>query len=139
MLNILPQFVSRRYTYRQAKVEDLKEISNLLSAFYRDYDGSVSFSPEALEKLFSQDPSFSIENMYVVEKAGKILACLAVWDQFSFRRTVVEKFSSTIKKLVRFLHILRPILPLPPLPAEGAALRYVFIRMPAHTREIFML
>jgi hypothetical protein len=54
------------------------------------------------------------------------------WDQHAVRRYVVERFSRPALAVTGCARLLRPLLRLPPVPRQGGALRYSFLRLAGH-------
>ncbi|MFW7378715.1 MAG: GNAT family N-acetyltransferase [Oligoflexus sp.] len=132
LLPLWVQRFDRRLEYRSATLDDLPELSQLLSLSYDGYNGQPEFSVAYLQQLIDQHPSFDIEDIWIAEKHGKIAACAGFWDQLDIRRTVVERFSPSLHFAVNSIRMARPILRLPEIPRPGDPLRYAFVRFPAH-------
>ncbi len=103
---------TENYTIRESKSSDLQEIVNLFSKFYKDTELSPRWTPEFFTTLLEQSPNYDYSNILVALKNENIVAALSLWNQSSFKRTVVERYSSWYKVL-RFLttplHILPPV------------------------------
>ncbi len=124
--------VDKTLDYRKATASDASALADLLQQSYEDYNGHPQFTPDSLNELMQQHPSFTWNDIWLAEKRGKLLACAGFWDQKSVRRTVVETFSSSIHVIAASLRLVRPILGLPEIPRPGQALSYGFVRFPAH-------
>ncbi|RKY53671.1 MAG: hypothetical protein DRP89_05885 [Candidatus Neomarinimicrobiota bacterium] len=103
---------TENYTIRESKPSDLEEIVNLFSQFYKDIELSPKWTPIFFTRLLEQSPNYNYSNILIALKNGNIVAALSLWDQSSFKRTVVERYGGWYKGL-RFitspLHILPPV------------------------------
>jgi hypothetical protein len=66
---------------------------------------------------------FRVEDFYVLRRGGKIVGVLGVWDQRSFRQTLVSRYRGA-------LGLFRPVINLfrrPPLPAPGSTLAFATV------------
>ncbi|MCX6130592.1 MAG: hypothetical protein NTX25_16220 [Proteobacteria bacterium] len=80
--------VTDHYSYRRAEPKDLAAIARLLAATYAQSHGSPPFTVQYLEKMTHQHASFGISHIWLAENGeGRLLACLATWDQKNLRRT----------------------------------------------------
>ena len=114
---------------RLATPEDLPALSQLLETSYRQRAGRPDFHLAALEAALARDPSFSIETFWLaVDREDRILACVAAWDQHALRQTIVFRFAKSARWLMRALHLARLLWRLPPVPVEGQAIRYLYLR-----------
>ena len=110
---------SDRQGIRRARPDDLKEIAGLLAGFYQDYYAVPEFSADWLQDLFSRHPDFQVDDMWVVERHGRLEACSAIWDQSAIRRTVIEEVPGH-RRFVKFLYDhLGPAFGLEPFPQKG--------------------
>jgi hypothetical protein len=88
-------------------------------------DNRLQFAPAYTEADFldGRFPGFRVEDFYVLMKDGIIAGVLGVWDQRSFRQTVVTRYHGLVGKL-------RPLVNLvcrPPLPAPGQPLPFFYV------------
>jgi predicted N-acetyltransferase YhbS len=123
--------LSKAYHYRRATRDDMPAIISMFEACYADAPVAPHFTVSWLEEQLAKDPSFSLNDLWVAADAqNQALAMIGLWDQSSFRRTVVTKFSRGVRSAVRFLSMLGLVWKLPPVPRESQALSYVFGRWP---------
>lgn len=131
LLPVRGYWPSKKWSYRQATLFDLPAIAGLMQKSYGGFPGAPDFDPDWLKKQFAKHSSFSISNMWVaVDQGQTVVASAGLWDQSSFRRTIASSFNSGMKKMVRLMALLGLLWRLPPLPKEGQALNYLFIRWP---------
>lgn len=135
MYQLLPVWnyrASKSWTYRPARDEDLPALAALLRDSYRAAIGAPHFSADWLASATQQHSSFGIGQVWLAENGkGEISACVGIWDQTAFRRTVAKRISRSLKFFIRLLAGLGLIWRLPPVPHEGEALRYAYLRWPA--------
>ena len=131
LLPIKKYRVDPAYHVRTATKKDIASIARLLKTQYASYHFSPLFSETWLEREISRQPAFSIQNFRIAEVKGKTVACAAFWDQSGMRKTIISKFSFTIKTVFFLLNILRPIYHIPQIPGPGEALNYRYLRFPA--------
>ena len=110
------------YTIRESKPSDLEEIVNLFSQFYKDVELSPKWTPGFFTRLLEQSPNYNYSSILIALKNGNIVAALSLWDQSSFKQTVIERYSRWFKGL-RFLTT-----PLHLLPRVGEPLSEICLR-----------
>src|SRR5262249_51468896 len=66
---------------------------------------------------------FRIEDFYVFRRGGRVAGVLGIWDQRSFRQTVVLGYHGWLARLRPVINLVRR----PPLPAPGQALPFFYI------------
>jgi ribosomal protein S18 acetylase RimI-like enzyme len=136
LLPVRSYWLPKAFNYRQATLFDLPAIASLMQKAYGGFPGAPNFTPDWIKKQFAKHPSFQISNMYVAtDKDQNIVASAGLWDQSSFRRTVASRFNSSMKRTVRLMTFFGLMWKLPPVPREGKALNYLFIRWPVSTIE----
>jgi hypothetical protein len=59
--------------------------------------------------------------------AGRIVACVAAWDQSALRQTHIERYSTPLRLTRPFYNLASALSPLKPLPAPGAKLPLVYL------------
>jgi hypothetical protein len=67
--------------------------------------------------------SFRVEDFYVLRRGGRVSGVVGVWDQQSFRQTVVVRYAGVLGKIRPLVNLFR----LPPLPPPGQALRFFYL------------
>lgn len=105
------------------KDEHIKEVLILLSKHGRKFSLAVHWTKARLQSLASGGAS----DLFVMKEGDEIVACGGLWDQRSFRQTVIRGYS-------RALNLARPIMNWASrlfggmqLPAVGATLPQVFL------------
>ena len=95
-----------------AIVEKLNENRLQLAPVYREEDF-----------LGGRFPSFRIEDFYLLRRGGGLAGVLGVWDQSSFRQTVVTAYHGWLGRLRFLVNLLRR----PRLPDPGTRLRFFYL------------
>lgn len=65
---------------RTAALDDLQRIADLTNSTWKKYELFEPRSGRDLQELISRTPGYSIDNLFLLEKEGEILACLGFWD-----------------------------------------------------------
>jgi hypothetical protein len=88
-------------------------------------DNRLQFAPACTEEDFTggRFQSFRIEDFYVLRRGGKIAGVLGVWDQRSFRQTVVLGYRGWLARLRPMINMVRR----PPLPCPGQTLSFFYV------------
>src|SRR5512139_2657353 len=67
-------------TIRQTGSEELSQVSDLLNDTWQGYDLYGPTSTETLTQFVNRTPGYNLNNLFIVEDHGEILACLGFWD-----------------------------------------------------------
>jgi hypothetical protein len=105
---------------------DLEEIVECLQRYGARYqfaphwtrDGLVS--PERTRGLRTED-------FYGARSAGRLVGCLARWDQRAFKQSVVVGYDRTLGLLRPWINLAGPLLRTPRLPPPGEKIRSAFV------------
>jgi hypothetical protein len=99
-------------------------------AFLRREAAAKQFSPAFADGDFAVDGRFgglSPEDFFVARGAGRVVGCLAAWDQSAVRQTHIERYSQPLRALRPLLNAAALISPLKPLPPPGGRVPYLYI------------
>jgi hypothetical protein len=99
--------------------EDLPAIAELLRQTYRDYQFAPVWRADELERLAA--------TCLVVRDRGRIVACLALWDQGAVKQTIVHGYSRAVAMTRPLFNAVAPLLRAPRLPAVGAPLKQIYL------------
>jgi hypothetical protein len=66
---------------------------------------------------------FRVEDFYVLRRGGRVAGVVGVWDQRSFRQTVVVRYTGLLGKLRPLVNLFRR----PPLPPPGQPLGFFYL------------
>lgn len=67
------------------------------------------------------------ENFFLVTDGGRVIACLAWWDQSSFKQTVVRAYGPTLRRWRPLLNLVAKSLGWPVLPAPHTPFRFCYL------------
>lgn len=99
-------------------------------AFLQRWNSQHQFAPVyTLEDMLGQSkllPSFCWENFYTYREQGEICGTLGVWDQQSFKQTVVTAYSRKMQLLRPFYNLYATITGNPGLPPTGAEIKLLY-------------
>ena len=101
-----------------------------LKAFLRVEAAAKQFSPAYAEADFEANGKFAslaAGDFFVARSAGRIVACLAAWDQSAVRQTHIERYSRPLRMLRPFYALASRVGPIKPLPAPGARVPYLYL------------
>lgn len=98
--------------------EELPAIAEFLQRTYREYQFAPVWRADELERLAA--------TFLVVRDRGRIVACMALWDQSAVKQTVVRGYSRAVAMTRPLFNAVAPLLRSPRLPAVGAPLRQVY-------------
>jgi len=128
--SILVTFPRRKrplFPVRAARVEEIDDIVALLRAEHSHRLFGLAIDRDQFVAQLEQRPGLSINDYYVVERAGKLVGVCAAWDTCAFKQNRVVRYGLGLK-IVRAANILTaPIGRFPSLPAPGEAFRDVFV------------
>jgi len=69
----------------------------------------------------------SADDYLLCRNGEKLQGCLALWDQRSFKQTVIRGYSKRLSRARPFLNVVAPLLSRPRLPPPGARLESAFL------------
>ena len=72
-------------------------------------------------------PGFSWENLYVYRQDGRVLGTLGVWDQQSFKQTMVTNYSHRMRVIRPVYNLYAAMLGNPRLPPAGATIKVLYL------------
>jgi hypothetical protein len=108
-----------------ARREDLCAIAVCLDRTYRQYQFAPLWHARDLA-----DPArcrgLKPDDFLVVRRGPGIAACVALWDQNTFKQTIVQGYAGQLRWLRPFVNLAAPLLRVPRLPARGEPLSQVF-------------
>ncbi len=108
---------------RAAQVED---VARLLDEDRRRFQLAPHVSADALYSA-RRSPGLSPEDFLLVERAGALAGCVAIWDQRGFKQTVVRGYGGWLRTARPLWNAAARALGRPGLPDVGAALPHAFL------------
>jgi len=117
---------------RQATPADFQNIARLLNSTWASYDLYQPVTSATLAEFVSRT-SFNLNDLLVLEEAGELIACAAIWRWRDVTRQQVYSVSLPLKLIGLVLGLAGKIYPLPHLPKPGAYLRQWCLVYPGFT------
>ena len=109
--------------------------------FLQEWNSQYQFAPVyTLQDMLGQSnllPCFSWENFYVYQEHGKVMGTLGVWDQQSFKQTVVTSYSRKMQFIRPFYNLLAYVKGNPRLPRAGANINILYAAFLSGNKHIF--
>jgi GNAT superfamily N-acetyltransferase len=115
----------------RAQPDDEEELVAFLDAYHRRLSFAPVFRDGGLRRLLGRSPGMALDSYRVARRQGRIVAAVAVWDGAGLKHTRVHGMTRRLRWTSRLIRSLGTVLPLPPFPAEGELLRFVYLRHPA--------
>ena len=110
---------------RQITLSDLAPVADLLNDTWEGHDFFEPVSAETLAQFINRTPAYSIDNLFIMEDQGQILACLGYWDWSQIMRITVlaDNLPLNIRMRSLILNIARKFKPMPRVPRAGDTLK----------------
>ena len=105
---------------------DLPSIAEHLQRTYRGFQFAPKWSADDLTDE-ERCRGLRIKDFLVVRSDSAVVACMALWDQSSFKQTRVRGYAPWVSRVRPAINVLAPLLRIPRLPADGTLLRQVFL------------
>lgn len=129
-----------RYEVLSCNADTLPQAYECLSK----WNGRHQFAPAYTLADLSGDtgllPSFSPKDLYVCKERGEVIGTLGVWDQQSFKQTIVADYSAKMKAVRPFYNGIARLRGRPTLPNVGESIRSIhaaFVSAKDNNTEIF--
>lgn len=106
--------------------ERLDEIACFLRRQYRPFQFAPCWTSDELRRLCAAHDLRS-DDFLLAEENGDIVGCVALWDQASFKQTVVRSYAWGIRTVRPLISIAAPLAGWPSLPPVGTRLRQAFL------------
>ncbi|HLA06596.1 MAG TPA: hypothetical protein VJ022_04070 [Anaerolineales bacterium] len=92
------------------------------------YGTRTQFAPHwTTDTLLSAlTPALSISDFFLALSGDRVIGCLALWDQQSFKQSVIRGYAGTIARFRKLINLLSPLGGWPVLPEVGARLNHCF-------------
>lgn len=124
----------RRNRLKQRASDVVKRIdqSHLSEAvtFLQNWNSQYQFAPVyTLPDILGQSnllPCFSWENLSIYQENGQVCGTLGVWDQQSFKQTVVTAYSRRMRLVRPWYNLFAPLSGNPGLPEVGAEVKLLY-------------
>jgi len=110
----------------QAAIADIPELVNFYNNHASQYQFSPVLSADWLKKI-PQNIGLSISDFWLYKTTSGIQACLALWNQRSFKQIVVRGYRFPLNVLRIPSNLLAKYFKLPVLPPVGACLKQIYV------------
>lgn len=108
---------------RQCNESDFERVFDLVNQTWHGYGFFAPLTRESFSSISGRKPDFSIENLFVAERSGHIVACACLWDSSVLSTNRVHWLAPKLRLLGAFSTVLRPIVPIPTMPKAGGELK----------------
>jgi hypothetical protein len=116
---------SPRLLVQPATADDLPALLRLLNQHGRRFQLGMVWTEEQLRSLGRH--GLPLERIFIARARDAIIGCAGLWDQRSFRQTVIRGYTRPLAVARPWLNIANRILGRPPLPAPGMTLAQAFL------------
>lgn len=113
---------SAKNNIRTLTPTDLGETNSLINATWKGHDLFTPYTSESLASLIERVPGFSFDDIYVLEKDGRIAACVGCWDRGNAVRTTVMSVDKKMRIASIVLDVARLFTPMPKALMPGEVL-----------------
>jgi len=105
--------------------DTLSEAHACLNDWNSHYQFAPVYTMDDMSGVSDLLPSFSQKDLYVCKEGDEVVGTLGVWNQQSFKQTVVTDYSARMKVVKPFYNGLARLRGLPTLPSVGENIRFV--------------
>jgi hypothetical protein len=96
--------------------------------FVNEHNSQLQFAPFWIERELAALKDLGMDSdAYVIRDANNVEACAKLWDQRSFKQTVIHDYSRSLTVARPFINAFSPLLRQPRLPAGGTILSEAYI------------
>lgn len=127
---VIPTWRRRRanedFAVRAASEEDLEGIVACLRRNGARRQFAVAWKAEDFNDQV-RTLGLSISDFTVAHDGGRIIGCVALWDQSAFKQSVIKNYARAIKLTRGLVNLAAPLLSVPRLPARGSAFAHAYL------------
>jgi len=120
---------------RQATPADITRLVELHGSYAARYQFAPRLSENWLCGLCGTN-GLRLEDFWLLEERGRVVACVALWDQRAFKQTVIHGYRFPLNYLRGALNLAAAIGGRPALPPAGACLKSIFLSFFACTPTV---
>lgn len=118
-----PIIINSKYIFRPMSESDIKAVCHFLN----EEEIKYNFAPKT-EDLFNQFAGLSIQDCFILEDKGEIVAFGALWNQKDYKQYIVTRYSGYMKLFRKFSKITE-IMGYIPIPRENEILDFPTLTM----------
>ncbi len=115
------------YKIRPIAVEDLQIVADLINKTWQDYELNERKSALGLQQFITRTPGYDINNLFILENNGNILACLGFWDWSQVMKITVERLNKKMSLLKLFINLAHIFQSMPTIPSTGGLLKQIML------------
>jgi len=108
-----------------ATTADLPEVVRLLNGQGRHCQFATVWTEEQLRNLGAR--GLPLDRIQLAREKGQLVACGALWDQRTFRQTVVRGYAGSMRAMLPLMNLMHRALRIPRLPAPATVLPQAFL------------
>ena len=115
------------YSVERMKKDDIGSAVELINGYYRGWIHFEPFTAESFESHLSRIPGYGLDNVWVAEDGGEIIACAGLWDcstlaDFCYAREPLswKAMGLVLRSLSRFTRV-------PRIAREGEYFKFHFL------------
>ncbi len=122
---------------RSARPEDLDKLAALANKTWQNYEMHEPLTAEVLSASINRTPAYDLNNFFVLEENGEILAFLGYLDWGQVMKITVDETSSKMRMMGVMLKLVGLFKPMPEMVKPGDTLEQVIVTLtgfndPAH-------
>lgn len=134
-----PGHAAKRVRVERGTRDLLSAIADCLEHNGRRFQFARRFSVDNLLSP-ARSRGLGAEDFFVATAGGRVIGCLALWDQSGFKQIVVRGYAPRLARLRGFINLAAPLLGSQRLPEPGEALRHAYLSHVAvddDSRDVF--
>lgn len=120
------RLAARRSGKKAERGGNYAEISGLLAQHGEKHQFQPAWT-EATLRSPERCKDLALQDFFLFRDEEKLTGCLALWDQRSFKQTVVCGYAKRLGRVRPFFNLVAPFMGRPRLPAPGARLESAFL------------
>jgi hypothetical protein len=127
LLLAFPRRIRPHLPVRRARLDDIDDIVSLLRAEHMPRLFGLVTDRDDFATRMIRRPGLSIDDYFVVEKAGKLAGVCAAWDTCAFKQNRVMRYGFGLTLVRAVSLVAAKLCGVPSLPAPGDVFRDVFL------------
>jgi hypothetical protein len=116
------RLASHKLRAEQGKSSQTEQVMNFLNHFAKRHQLTSQWNHEDFLRLSSL--GLQMEDFQMIFAGPKLVACCALWDQRSFKQTVIRDYGKKTRVVKPWFDLLSKAIGVPGLPAIGSALSF---------------
>jgi hypothetical protein len=114
-----------RHEVHSCNEDTLPQAHECLSEWNSRYQFAPAYTLDDISGHTGLLPNFSPKDLYVCKERGEVVGTLGIWDQQSFKQTIVADYSAKMKLVRPFYNGIARLRGCPTLPSVGESIRFV--------------